>query len=132
MRRIIVSLLLIATLFAPATVMVGGAYAVDVFGNTCGNGGTANNTDVCQTVDSQGTNSDPIITIIKDAITILSIIIGIAAVIGVIVSGIRFVISAGDASAVASARSGLITSLAGVAVAALAGAIVAFVLNKVN
>ena len=77
-------------------------------------------------------NDNPIVDIIKAAITVLSYLIGAAAIIGIVVSGIRLMTSGGDSNAVASARTGLVYSLVGVAVAALAQILVAFVLDKVQ
>jgi hypothetical protein len=61
---------------------------------------------------------------------IIAIFVGVAAVIVIIVSGLRFVTSSGDPSAVASARQALIYAIVGLVVAAAAQAIVSLVLVK--
>jgi ABC-type Fe3+ transport system permease subunit len=111
----------------------GNAAAVNVFEHTCDSATfRAKNPDVCQDVEKQNNSgSNPFVRIIKAAIEVISFIIGVAAIIGIIVSGLRFILANGDSNAIASARSSLLYSLIGVAVAVLAGAIVAFVLNRV-
>lgn len=140
MKRLIITLLAIVTLAAPIAVTNGTAMAVDVFSN-CGQNSANGTPDVCtDTSNQQGntdasgnpTNSNPIINIIKQAITILSFIIGIGAVIGIVVSGIRMMTAGGSSEGIASARTALIYSLVGLAVAAIAQAIVAFVLSGVG
>jgi hypothetical protein len=69
--------------------------------------------------------------VIKTAISILSTVVGIAAVIMIIISGMRYVTSGGDASGVSSAKKGIIYALVGIAVAASAQIIVHFVLDRV-
>lgn len=131
MKRLIITLLALVTLSAPAGVLSGSALAVDVF-QACPAGGGP---DVCQDANSQqgnNGNNNPIVNIIKQAINIISFVIGIAAVIGIVVSGVRIIVAGGDSQAVASARTGLIYSLVGLAVAAIAQAIVAFVLSQVG
>jgi len=63
-------------------------------------------------------------------INLLSIIVGVAAVIIIIVNGFRFVVSAGDANSVGSAKNGIIYAIVGLILVALAQIIVRFVLNK--
>ncbi len=107
----------------------------------CGSGSANGTPDVCTDISNQPgntdaggnpTNQNPIIKIIKTAINILSFIVGIGAVIGIVVSGFRIITAGGDSQAVASARNGLIFSLAGLAVAVLAQALVALVLSGVG
>jgi len=67
---------------------------------------------------------------VKQTINILSIIVGIAAVIVIIISGLRFITASGDAASVATARNGIIYAVVGLVIVALAQAIVHFVLGK--
>jgi ABC-type sulfate transport system permease component len=83
-------------------------------GDTCGNGGNTIN------------------HIIQVALNILSIIVGIAAVIMVIVGGLRFVISAGDSAAVSSARNTVLYALVGLVFVAIAQLLVVFVLSRIK
>ncbi len=135
MKRL-VTIFALLTLLLPAGGLVAGQAAAVNITPVCdsgnGTGTDASGTDVCQAVHQQGDQpTDPIITIIKGGINILAIVIGGAAIIGILASSIRM-ITAGDASSAATARSGLIYSLVGVAIAVLAEALVAFVLNNVS
>lgn len=62
-------------------------------------------------------------------VNILSIIVGIAAVIMVIVSGFKYITSGGDSSKVGSAKSTLIYALVGMVIATLAQLLIHFVFN---
>lgn len=68
--------------------------------------------------------------LIGRVINILSIIVGIVAVIMIIIYGLRFITSGGDSNAVAAARNGLIYAFVGLAVAAFAQLIVKFVIKS--
>jgi len=67
---------------------------------------------------------------IKATIDILSAIVGVAAIIVLIISGLRFITASGDTSSVATARSGIIYALVGLVIVAMAQFIVHFVLAK--
>lgn len=69
--------------------------------------------------------------IIKAAIQILTLIAGIAAVVMIIVAGLKFITSGGDSSAVSSAKNSLVYALVGIVVVALSQFIVHFLLGKV-
>ena len=68
---------------------------------------------------------------VKGAINILSILVGVAAVIMIIVGGFRYVTSGGDANATKGARDTILYALVGLVVVAIAQAIVKFVLERV-
>jgi uncharacterized membrane protein len=92
---------------------------------------------VCQSLGSNDTcSTDPsggasLGTIAKDAVNILSLIVGIAAVIMVIVGGFRYVTSGGDSNSVSGAKNTIIYAVVGLAIVAAAQFIVQFVVNKV-
>lgn len=111
-------------LLAPVAVVAGSASAADVF-QICSQGGQR--TDVCQDANNSG---NPFIKTLRTAISILALLIGIAAVGTLIFGGLKLITAQGDASAIKNARDTVIYALVGLAVAALAQAIVAFVLNK--
>lgn len=69
---------------------------------------------------------------IQTAVTILSILVGIASVIVIIISGFKYIVSAGEQNKVASAKSTLIYALVGLAVAALTQLLIHFVLYNTN
>ncbi len=132
MRKIIVTLSIIAALLFPVGALVGQAGAVDIFQN-CNNPDSTSTPTVCTDVTTQqksGTN--PIIGLIKSIIEVLSIVVGVASVIGILISSIKMITAGGDSNAVASARSGVIFSLIGIMIVILAQTIVIFVLDKVT
>jgi hypothetical protein len=65
------------------------------------------------------------------ALSTLSLVAGIAAVIMIIIAGLKMITAQGDAGAIASARNTLIYALVGLVVVALAQFIVHFVLSRV-
>jgi len=65
-------------------------------------------------------------------VTIISFVAGIAAVIMIIVSGLKYITSGGDSGKVSSAKNTLIYALIGVVVAVLAQLLVHFVLYRTN
>ncbi len=68
--------------------------------------------------------------LIKAIINILTVVVGIAAVIVIIINGFRLVTSGGDATAVANARKGIIYAVVGLVIVAFAQFIVRFVIGK--
>jgi hypothetical protein len=70
--------------------------------------------------------------VVKKVISILSIVVGVTAVIFVIVGGFKFITSSGDASKAASARNTIIYAIVGLIVAILAQVIVSYVLVNVK
>lgn len=132
MRQILTRLIILLALLCPVFTIGSQASAVQIFNNTCDAGAAGSGSAVCKSVQGQQSNNDqnPIIKIIKGAIEVISFLVGIAAIIGLVVSGIRLITSSGDSNSVASARSGLIYSLVGIAVVALAQVIVVFVLGN--
>ncbi len=91
-------------------------------------------TDVCNGIGLAGGNCGDkgagVSKVIKAAINILSLIVGVAAVIMIIVGGLKYITSGGDSSGVASAKSTVIYAIVGLIIVAMAQAIVYFVLNQ--
>ena len=125
------SIILLLALFAAAVVSARPALAVDVLSGPCS--GAASSSSVCKDKNALG-STDPIIGpngIITEVVKILSLIVGVAAVIMVIIGGFRLVIAGGNPNDVGSARSSIIFALVGLLLAASAQLIVAFVLDRV-
>jgi Type IV secretion system pilin len=74
--------------------------------------------------------NDDVNNVVKNALNILSFVIGIAAVIMIIIAGLRYVTSNGEAQAISGAKNTIIYALIGVVVALLAQALVRFVLTR--
>lgn len=89
---------------------------------------------VCEGISGQvgGTCGDggaDIQNIIAVVLNILSWIAGIAAVIMIILAGLKYITSSGDSSSISSAKSSLIYALVGLVIVALSQAIVFFILG---
>lgn len=69
-------------------------------------------------------------SVLKNVLDILTIVVGLIAVVMVIVGGLKFITSAGDAAKAASGRSTLTYAVIGLVIAALAQVIVQFVISK--
>lgn len=69
--------------------------------------------------------------VVKLIISVLSLLIGVAAVIMMMVAGFRFLSSGGDASKVNSAKNTMLYAIVGLIVAAMAQMLVLFVLRRV-
>jgi hypothetical protein len=83
----------------------------------------------CTTTPANSTNLNSVITAI---INILSLLVGVAAVIMIIFGGFRYITSGGDSNNVSSAKNTIIYAIIGLVIVALAQFIVQFVLNKVT
>jgi hypothetical protein len=102
-----------------------------LFNGVCGTGGA--NSAVCQ--DSNNVNNnDPLLgsngLLLKISAVIASIA-GVAAVIVIIIAGLSFITSGGDAAKAQGARKSLLNAVIGVVVIVLSESIIAFVLSKV-
>ena len=106
-----------ATSLVPAT----GVYAQNALEQACEEDPSA---AICQQSDS-GSIED----VVQIVVNVLLFIVGLVAVIMIIVSGLRYVTSGGDAGSVSSAKNTLLYAVIGLVVAFLAFAIVNFVLN---
>jgi hypothetical protein len=88
---------------------------------------------VCQGINVGGgtcnDNGGGLQNVMRLIINIISVIAGFAAVIMIVVAGLRYITSGGDASKVAGAKSAIVYAIVGLVVVALAQVIVKFVLN---
>lgn len=67
---------------------------------------------------------------IKLVINVLSLIVGVAAVIMIIIGGLKYILSQGEGSNTASAKNTIMYALIGLVIVALAQIIVRFVLSR--
>ena len=98
------------------------AGAINVF-EACND--TNKDTAVCKSQDNDSVNN-----LAKDVISTLLFVIGIVAVIMIIIGGIRYTLSNGDASQIKSAKDTVLYSVIGLIVSMLAYAIVNFVVGR--
>ena len=75
------------------------------------------------------TKTDDLNNIIKNVINTLLMVLGMIAVIMIIIGGVRYTTSGGDASQIQAAKNTILYAVVGLVVAILAYAIVNFVLN---
>lgn len=85
-------------------------------------GGTAN----CE----EPTTGPSVNSTVKLVVSVLSFIVGVAAVIMIIVGGFKYITSGGDSSSTASAKNTILYALVGLIVAVLAQVLVRFVINQ--
>lgn len=102
------------------------AKAVDVFENCTGD---AANTSICR-----ATNDDKLFgpgSIWNNILSTLTFIIGAVAVLMLIIGGLRYVTSNGEAQQVTSAKNTILYAVVGIVLAVMANAIVNFVLTNI-
>lgn len=121
--RMFVPLVLLMTVAMPLALPAANAGAVNLF-PTC-TGGNAGS-KVCQST------GDDVGTLIQTVVNILLYVLGAIAVIMIIVGGIRYTTSNGEASNIKSAKDTILYSVVGLVVAMLAWAIVNFVVGMFN
>lgn len=133
MRRTILSrlilLLALAIIFLPIVFAQPAAALVS--------GADNSQSDACQGINlDQGTNActtdvtSGLNGLVATIVNILSIIVGVAAVIMIIVGGFRYVTSGGDSNNTSGAKNTIIYALVGLVIAILAQVLVQFVLYK--
>ncbi len=106
--------------------------AVNILNGACNNSNAASRPSVCSD-NSNGTN--PLFGphgIITTVVQFLTILVGIAAVITIIIAGLRFVLAMGDSNTASTARNAILYAVIGLIIALVSQALITFVLNKVN
>lgn len=91
-----------------------------------GIGLAGSNTGTCGDQGAQFNN------ILKTVLEILSVVIGIAAVVMIMVAGLRFITAGGDASKIAGAKNSIIYAIIGLVIVVAAQGVVFFVLNNIS
>lgn len=125
MRRLIIALF-VALGIALTPLAVASAAGV-VFGDNpiCNNGGGG--AAGCQT-----TTGNPVNLVLNRAVDLGATIAGLICVIFIVIGGVQFVTSAGDADKAKSARNTIVYALIGLLVTAIAAGIVSFVISRLN
>ncbi len=91
---------------------------------------TENTAGQCSATTSDATNA--INNLVHTIVNTLSVIVGVAAVIMIIIGGFRYVTSGGNDASVTSAKNTILYAIIGLVVVALAQIIVHFVLSKLT
>ena len=119
LRAIIVpTFFIIGLLMVPQTVN-----AVDI---CAGNGA---NSTYCQ---NKSEGETKVKSVMKSVMDVLLMTVGVISIVMIVVGGIMFALSSGDASKVTKARNMVIYAVVGLVVALFASAIINFVFNKVK
>lgn len=122
MKQIVANIILtLAVVVGVGTFSAVPAGAVNTIQNACNQAGS--NSEICKA------SNDSANTLTKNIIRLLLWAVGVISVIMIIVGGIRYGISGGDASQIKAARETIVYAVVGIVVAVLAYAIVKFVLG---
>jgi len=107
-------------------------FAVDLLANTCANANSNQPGSAPGICGDNKTNSttNPIYSIFKTVLNLLSYAIGFISVVVIIIAGLRMILSGGDPQTLNSARNAIIYAAGGIAIAAIAQIIVVFVLSR--
>jgi hypothetical protein len=117
-----------AALFAVPLAAPVMAHAADVQGSLCQ--GAQNLEFGAPTACDKTVGEDKLNTTIATVINILSVIVGVIAVIMIIIGGFRYITSGGDSTKVGAAKNTILYALIGLIIVAIAQVIVRFVLGK--
>lgn len=133
MKRLILSMVALLSLSfvaTPALVSAQGATPAtnDAKGAVCEGLGQINGGG--SACDPNAPQSTTVGDTIKTAISILSFVVGIVAVVMIIIGGFKYIVAGGDSSRTANAKDTILYAIIGLVVAALAQIIVQFVLEK--
>lgn len=132
MQRFKIALLaFLLSLFSFGSVGLGVAAApVNLVGSAASNAACSGLSQVGDGANCGGGAQSTIGKAITTIVKVLSVILGAAGVIMVVISGFKYITSGGDSGAVSSAKRTLIFALVGLAIAALAQFLVDFVFNS--
>ncbi|HEX8227370.1 MAG TPA: hypothetical protein VF572_05895 [Candidatus Saccharimonadales bacterium] len=123
--RLLLSLIVLAALVLPAVPAAAAGY--NPFGKAC-SGNAPGDTTVCATP----AGGDPLTNqngILHKVTQIIAVIAGVAAVIVIIVAGISYITSGGNAEQVNKAKQAILFALVGLAVIVLAQTIISLVIR---
>jgi hypothetical protein len=110
----------------------GSAFAFNAFQGICNdkNGSGENKSAVC----NGQTSSDPLVGsngILVDATHIVALAAGVIAILIIMISGLRYITSNGDANSVKGAKDAIIYASIGIVVIIVAQSLIAFVLDRI-
>lgn len=131
MRKRYFLFLLLPILFVSASLVYStSAHAVDSLSLLAGLDTTANNQFKASVDEVGGSDASGLPETIKNTINILLYVAGVIAVIIIVIGGIRFVTSEGDANSANKAKNSVVYAAVGLVVAVIAYAIVNLVLSN--
>lgn len=105
----------------------------DINGGLCAGADlNAGTTTTCSSQSEAGAANGKITSILSTVINIFSLIVGAVSVIMIIIGGMRYITSGGEASNISGAKNTIIYAIVGLVIVALAQFLVHFVLGKVT
>jgi hypothetical protein len=127
MKRLLILAAALVFTLTPTIALSGTAYAA------CGNGSRAKD-KVLEGIGATGSDckEEPLTNVIAGVVNILSLIVGMVAIVMIVLAGFKYITSGGDANKVGGAKQTLVYALVGLVVAALAQVLVHFVLYNIN
>lgn len=129
-RRFIYTAAAALSLAMPALVPVAVHAQINTAGGAaCGIEGQVNSSGAPCPVQAADAN---LTTLVQRIINVLSVIIGVIAVVMIIIGGLRYITSGGDSGNVSSAKNTILYAIVGLIVVALAQFIVRFVLSNAS
>lgn len=124
--KLLVTSFSVAVLVAAPTV---GAW--DPFNRSCDTGDGSRGSIACETATKP--NGDPLsgpASVIARVTDLMAVITGLAAVIAIIIAGIRFITASGDANSINSAKNTILYAIIGLAVVVAARTIIVYVIKR--
>lgn len=132
MKKIFNPALLVATFIGMFAIILAPVPAIagpfdGAIGEACKGANLSNNDKTCESAKA----GDTLDKRVQFIVNLLTIVVGIAAVILIIVNGLKFITSNGDSNSITSAKQGIIYAIVGLIIVALAQVIVRFVINRI-
>src|SRR5690242_12144936 len=129
MKKLLFVIVTCTLLVAPVLIFQPAASAVDIISGPCTDKNAASQPEICKD-NNAGASKNPIYGpdgILTVAINILSLIVGIAAVVIIVVEGLRMILAGSDTNTAATARRGVIYASVGLGIALVSQAVIALV-----
>ena len=128
MKRFIISMIAVLALVVGAVGFLHptAAFAESAKDAVCSGVGAVSGTTGCANPNGSSSVNDIVATVVN----VMSVLVGVTAVIMIIVGGFRYVTSGGDSGKTSGAKNTIVFALVGLVIVALAQTIVRFVLSK--
>jgi hypothetical protein len=127
-KKIVLSISLLAMPLTVLAIQTASAGPFDASKREVCRGATLGSSSNCNSGRARNQLEDTI----QFAVNLLTMIVGIAAVIMIIVNGLKYISSGGDSNAVSSAKSGITYAIVGLIIVALAQVIVRYVISNTD
>ena len=128
MKKLLQTVLLLTIFFGLSSTVA----AQNVLDPACN---TTPEASICKDRKTEGISTNSIYGpngILTRVATILSIIVGVACVIAIIIGGLRYILSGGDSQQAASAKNAILYAIVGLVITIAARSILVFVLGRIK